>query len=259
MSIITARSMLQRAVLSIGNNNPLYDLLQYMTGPSFLPFATSGSISIAPGGTIVLTQAQLTGNNPIILAGVLTSDATVEIPNTSESPVLIQNGTSGMFLVSIKTVGGTASLVLAPGQIKDFWSNGVDVQSSDPYSFVFRRNISLVGAIGDHDTGMFRAPANLLITRSTSLTKVAAVGGASSLSMGTAAPFNQVLAITPAGIVGTLIGEALVDFGTAATDTGSVHILTASDISFRNTIAGAPNTAGQAEAQVLGILLGSVQ
>jgi len=238
-------------------------LLRSLTQALGQASATTGTVDVTGSGTIDLTEAQLLGSSPLVLVGVLSGDRLVRIPNMPLPVRLIQNGTTGMHLLALSTVSGSGRLQLARTQIKDFWSTGgvsPEVQSSDPYSYLFRSNVSLVGAIGNHDTPLLRVPQGLLITRADLVTTEAvAGGGTATAALGSAAPFTQVLDAAVVGALGTVIGEDSANFGTSAFDTGSVQILADTNLSLRNAVSIGAVTAGELEVTVLGLLTGSTQ
>lgn len=84
-------------------------------GSGWVPYVTIGSVTVpVSGGTVNLTPAQ-TRFNIIILTGALASNLTVNLPETIQQWLIINN-TTGAFSVTVKTAaGGSVGVAILQG------------------------------------------------------------------------------------------------------------------------------------------------
>jgi len=88
------------------------------------------AIDVSSGATLVMTNANLSNarNAVLKLTGTLTGNVDVTCPDSIEKTYVVQNGTSGAYAVTFKTVSGTgATFSTTDKGIKVLFSDGTNV------------------------------------------------------------------------------------------------------------------------------------
>jgi len=200
------------------------------------------SKSIAAGGTITLGAGEHEAH-VLRLTGAAASDTTVVFPATAGREWFVCNeSTDNSRMVVLKASGGSKTIYLGPGCSRRVTvRNGELDDDAGGVAILIKVPISLitVGA-GPTDTILCKLPAGVSLRGTTVAVSVAAVGGTSTASIGTALAGVEVQQAVVLGAAGSSIGDdSGTDWGTDMSATGRHTYASATTLYFRSTSSAA--------------------
>lgn len=193
------------------------------------------------------------------LTGAPVSDVNVEIQAIREgAKVTITNKTTTAKVITVEDTAGKV-IYFAPGQSRTFTgrSDGsAACENPDEFSCVV--NVSLVGAVGDHDTPIAAFPRGAVLDKFAVVGIDSKVGGTSTISLGANATNDDILdpSVAPA-TAGGAIGPAGGDWGTLVdVDSGQASLIPGGGaVGLRNAVTVNPVTAGSVAVQLSGRII----
>ena len=169
------------------------------------------TVDVSSGATLAMTNAALSNarNAVLKLTGTLTGNVDVTCPDSIEKTYVVQNGTSGAYTVTFKTVSGSGATFSATDKgIKVLFSDGTDVvdvlANSSQINLVNQNEVRFEDASGGEYVGL-KAPA----TVSSSVT-FALPGADGSSGNGITTDGSGNLSFTDVASTGKAIAMALV-------------------------------------------------
>lgn len=216
----------------------------------------AASLSVAGSGSSTLTTASLVAHT-IRLTGALTGNRVLTLPSTVGAEHTFVNGTTGTYTLRLQGPSGGWCYLL-PGQSKRLSvdDNGI-LRGEGVKVLLFDEIVDLEGdTVGTHDHPLFLIPPGSTFTACEAVTEEAAAGGSSTISLGTSGSMDDLLVAQALGGVGTALGVAAADAGSAWTNAISAYFRTGGTVYLRNVVTTATLTAGRVRVQVIGRYLG---
>lgn len=215
-----------------------------------------GSASVSLGSTSVALTAANVATGHVTLTGALSGATTATLP-TGARAVWLTNGTTGTYTLRIAGFSGGFCYLL-PGQTKRVVQDASGILRGEGLKVLaYDEIIDLDGdTVGTNDHTLFEIPPGATFTACEVITEEAAASGSAACSLGTDATYSDLLVSTAIGTVGTVLGAATADAGSAWTSKISAYFRTGGTMKIRNTVTTATLTAGRVRVQVIGRYLG---
>lgn len=176
-------------------------------------------------------------------------DTDVAFPEIPGGNAIIRNSLTTDVILTASA--GGSSIVIGRGQEKLVCFDGARIRSTDEEVLIYKATVSLIEAgAGNADTALFKLPTRTLVQQALIRGVTAVVGGPSTLSLGLAAPFNEILLAAGSPAAGAVIGAAIADLGADMATNGQAYYAAGATITLRNA-TGAQTTAGEVEVTII--------
>jgi hypothetical protein len=238
-----------------GNLELFLEAVARLVGESgALPSATGlTTVDVSGSGPTTLTTSQI-ATWQVRLSGALTGTRTVSWPAGTTGVWVVENASTGAELLRVRLSGGQGDIYVLPGMKRLVLFDGTTATALDNgIPLVWQGFVTLAGAVGVNNYPLVKMPGAFLLQRADYRVNVSPSAGSHTVSVGVTAGGAEILAAQALPAAGTLVGEAVLDWGPDMAANGSASYNTDQTIYLVDTIATAPSTDGLVQVLLIGV------